>query len=142
MVVAITKVNTDLERIGDESDKIAHLTIELETLGRAPRGYSEISQIGELVVHMLHDALDAFARLDVELALEVIQADKRVDQVYGSALRALVTHMMEDPTSISQIMNVIWALRALERVGDHAGNISEYLIYLVKGEDIRHMGII
>ena len=85
--------------------------------------------------------LDAFARLDVEVAVEVVKSDKTVDKEYRSAMRSLVTFMMEDPRSISAVLNEMWALRSLERVGDHASNIAEHVIYLVRGLDVRHVGI-
>ncbi len=141
MVVAILKAITDLERIGDEANKIAKLAIKLTEEGQAPRGYVEVRHIGQQVQEMIHKALDAFARFDVELALEVAQADRAVDIEYNSAMRQLVTYMMEDPRSISRVLNIIWALRALERIGDHARNIAEHVIYLVKGQDIRHANL-
>jgi phosphate transport system protein len=140
LVIAVTKGITDLERIGDEARKIAEQAIQLSEGGQAPKGYVEVRHIGQLVVRMLHGALDAFARLDVNLALSVIEQDKRVDIEYASAMRELVTVMMEDPRSISRVLNIMWSLRSLERVGDHARNLAEYVIYLVKGEDVRHLG--
>ncbi|HEY9035393.1 MAG TPA: phosphate signaling complex protein PhoU [Pseudomonadales bacterium] len=140
LVIAVTKGITDLERIGDEARKIAEQAIQLSEGGQAPKGYVEVRHIGQLVVRMLHEALDAFARLDVNLALSVIEQDKRVDIEYASAMRELVTVMMEDPRSISRVLNIMWSLRSLERVGDHARNLAEYVIYLVKGEDVRHLG--
>ena len=138
LVFAASKASTDLERIGDESKRIAKLAIVMAEKGESPRGYVEARHISEQVTEMLSKALDAFARLDVETALAVAKADKDVDMEYGTALRELITFMMEDPRSIKRVMDVIWALRALERVGDHARNIAELVIYLVKGEDVRH----
>lgn len=141
MVLVITKTVRDLERIGDESKKIAKLALKLTEEGAAPRGYYELRHIGATVGEMLHDALDAFARLDLEIALGVVRRDKTVDQEYRSATRELITYMMEDPRSISRVMNIMWALRALERIGDHSRNIAEYVFYLVKGKDLRHEGL-
>tara|TARA_R110001592_G_scaffold66617_4_gene204637 strand:+ start:16765 stop:17487 length:723 start_codon:yes stop_codon:yes gene_type:complete len=141
LVISIIKMVADLERIGDEASKIAKLAIRLSEEGKAPRGYVEIRHISEHVGKMVNTALDAFARFDVELALQIIKEDHAVDTEYKSAMRSLMTFMMEDPRSISQIHNVMWVLRALERIGDHACNLAEHVIYIVKGKDIRHMPI-
>lgn len=138
LVIAVSKANNDLERIGDESKQISKLALQTSEDGHAPRGYVEVRHIGERVRTMVHNALDAFARFDVDMALNVAHEDKSVDMEYQTALRELITYMMEDPRSISRVMNVIWALRALERVGDHARNIAEHVIYMVKGRDVRH----
>ena len=90
---------------------------------------------------MLRKALDAFARLDLELAVEVVKEDSDVDKEYGSAMRSLVTFMMEDPRDIGAILNEMWALRSLERIGDHAANIAEHVVYLVRGLDVRHQSL-
>ncbi len=141
LVLAISKVNTDLERVGDEAGKIARQAIQLSEEGAASKGYIEVRHIGVRVCDMLHRALDSFARLDAEQALEVAREDKAVDREYNSAIREMVTYMMEDPRQITRSLNVIWALRSLERVGDHARNIAEYVIYLVVGKDVRHIGL-
>jgi phosphate transport system protein len=138
LVVAIIKVNTDLERIGDEAAKVARQTMRLSEAGNSPSNYVEIQHIGTHVANMLRRALDAFARLDVQAAVEVVKNDSIVDKEYGSALRSLMTFMMEDPRTIGSIINEMWALRSLERVGDHASNIAEQVIYLVRGLDVRH----
>lgn len=138
LVLMISKATSDLERIGDEANKIARHAITLCEDGKSPRGYVEVRHIGAQVIQMLNSSLDAFARFDVDAALTVVQQDKTVDQEYKTALRELITYMMEDPRSITRVMNIMWVLRSLERIGDHARNIAEYVIYLVKGLDVRH----
>lgn len=139
LVLAVSKIILDLERVGDEAAKVAEFAIALSEQGESPRGYVEVRHIGNGVHRMLRQAMDAFARFDVELALRVVHEDKEIDQEYGTAMRELMTYMMEDPRSITRIMRILWALRALERIGDHARNISEQIIYLVKGKDVRHI---
>lgn len=141
LVLTIIKIITDLERVGDEADKMATQAIALAEEGRAPRGYVEIRHIGQHVTRMLSEALDCFVRQDADLALKVAQEDKAVDLEYGTALREMMTYMMEDPKSISRVMSIMWSLRALERIGDHSRNIAEHVIYLVKGDDVRHLGL-
>lgn len=141
LVIAVTKAITDLERIGDEATKIARQAISMNKDGQSPRGYIEVRHIGGHVSRMLQDALDAFARLDMDLALNVVQTDKQVDMEYGSAMRELVTFMIEDPRSITRVLSIMWSLRALERIGDHARNLAQYVIYLVNGEDVRHSNV-
>ena len=114
------------------------MAIAISDSGDIPHGFTELRNLGRRVQQMVNDTLTAFARYDVDGALAVTHSDKAVDQEYNTAVRVLITHMMEDPRSISRSMNVMWALRALERIGDHAGNIAEHLIYLVKGLDVRH----
>ncbi len=142
LIISISKSVIDLERIGDEASKIAKRAIELsEGSSENSKGYVEIRHIGDKVRKMVQEALDAFARFDAQLALTVAQQDKAVDQEYKSALRELMTYMMEDPRSISRVLSVIWVLRSLERIGDHARNIAELVIYLVQGTDVRHIGL-
>lgn len=141
LVIAVTKAITDLERIGDEASKIARQAIALNRDGVAPRGYVEVRHIGGHVSRMLQDALDAFARLDMDMALNVVQTDKTVDMEYGTAMREMITFMIEDPRSITRVLNIMWSLRALERIGDHARNLAQYVIYLVKGQDVRHASL-
>lgn len=138
LILAVSKCTGDLERIGDESAKIAKMAINLAEEGASPKGYIETRHIGNLVRRMVHDTLDCFARFDAEKAIAVARSDKEVDIEYKSATRALVTFMMEDPRSISRVLAVMWSLRALERIGDHARNVAEQVIYLVKGKDVRH----
>lgn len=141
MVIAMSKANTDLERIGDEAAKIARIAQNLCEEGGSPRGYMETRHIGNQVRVMIHEALDAFARLDIDQALHVLLADADIDREYQSATRTLMTYMIEDPRHISSVINVLWVLRSLERIGDHARNISEQVIYMVKGLDVRHASL-
>jgi len=137
LVLSVIKMVADLERVGDEAKKIAKLALTLADEGKAPRGYVEVRNIGNHVMSMLHDSLDAFTRLDSAQALRIMKEDKRVDEEYQAAIRSLL-FMMEDTRNISRCMSVMWVLRALERVGDHACNIAENVIFMVEGEDVRH----
>ncbi|MBD3669706.1 MAG: phosphate signaling complex protein PhoU [Gammaproteobacteria bacterium] len=141
LVVAIIKTITDLERIGDEAEKIGHLAVHLAGMEGNKQHFTAISNISEHVQGMVHDTLDAFARLDVDLAVSVAKRDNNVDEKYNGITRQLITYMMEDPRSITRSLDVMWAARALERIGDHAKNICEYVIYLVQGKDVRHTTI-
>ncbi len=142
LVLMVTKANRDLERMGDEADKIARMAIALnDESGSSPRGFIELRHIAIGVQNLVNQALDAFARFDVQMAIKVVKEDSQVDKDYASAMRSLATYMMEDPRSISRVMNVIWALRSLERIGDHARNIAEHVIYLVHGMDVRHTSV-
>lgn len=138
MIMAVSKCIRDLERIGDEAQKIAKMAIRLIEEGPTPRGYIEIRHIADDVQAMLNDALDAFLRFDSTAAINTMRRDAQVDADYKSALRELITYMMEDPRNISRSLDIAWVLRALERIGDHAKNICEQVVYLVQGKDIRH----
>ncbi|NCW09871.1 MAG: phosphate transport system regulatory protein PhoU [Gammaproteobacteria bacterium] len=140
LVLAVSKIVVDLERAGDELEKVCKLSLETFSSGDSV-GISEISRIASDVSKMLSGALTAFARLDLDLAREIFNREREVDKNYQSALRALATFVMEEPKSIGDVLNVVWIARSLERVGDHATNIAEYVIYLVQGIDVRHPGV-
>lgn len=142
LILVVSKIVRDLERAGDEANKVASMAQQAVEQGRISyHGAVEVKAIGEQVLRLLGDSLTAFARLDVDMALDVARRDREVDQTYQSALRALATFMIEDPREIGHILNVMWVLRALERIGDHATNIAEHVIYLVKGTDVRHLSV-
>jgi phosphate transport system protein len=138
LVMMVTKAVNDLERIGDEAKKIANHAIILAGESETSEGYTEVRHLGQSVIGMLSNALDAFARFDVEAAMRTLEEDKQIDLDYKTALRELVTYMMEDPRSISRVINILWVVRSLERIGDHAKNLCEQIVFVVKGKDIRH----
>ncbi|SJM72267.1 phosphate signaling complex protein PhoU [Psychrobacter piechaudii] len=138
LVMALSKGVVDLERIGDEASKIARMACKLHKEGVSPRGYSEVQHLSNQVRVMLLEALDAFLRMDPEQAFSVLQSDEMVNQEYQSASRSLMTYVMEDSRHVSKVINILWVLRALERVGDHARNIAELVIYCTSGKDVRH----
>ena len=138
LVMAVIKTITDLERIGDEAKRVARMVEEELNGAMAEDVRHEVEHMGNLVREMLRMILDAFARLDVEAAVRVVKADNRVDVKYVSITRQLMTYMAQDPKSIPRVLNILWAARAMERMGDRCGNIAEYIFYLVHGKDIRH----
>jgi phosphate transport system protein len=141
LVMAVSRIVTDLERIGDKAAKIANKSRKLHAVAcqRIPR-LSEIRHCARLAIEMLQSALDSLARMDIDTARQAIGADKAIDAAFTAILRQLITYMMEDPRTISEALDIIWVVKAIERVGDHASNIAENVIYIVSGEDVRHTG--
>jgi len=142
LIMMVVKTITDLERIGDEATKIARVTQKIYESDRMykPR-FNEIKTMVTLVREMLRTSLDAFARLDVTRTVEVARQDEQVDEQFRAAMRQLITFMLEDPRTISMSLEVLFVAKAIERIGDHAKNIAEYVVYMVKGKDVRHTSV-
>lgn len=139
LVMAISKTITNLERAGDEAEKIAKRTKHImEDAAAHAINYSEVKLSGEMAVKLLREALDAFARLDTVAAARIVKDDKAIDEEFRAFVRKLITYMMEDPRSISVALDFLFIAKAVERIGDHAKNIAEFIIYIVKGTDVRH----
>lgn len=138
LVLAVIKTITDLERIGDEAERIGRMALHLLDRDRQNSPMSEIETLGEQIKHLLHGALDAFARMDAAQAAQVAQEDIEADAQYDSIIRHLMRNMEEHPKTVPQVLDVIWAVRSLERIGDRSRNICEYVVYFVKGKDVRH----
>ena len=139
LILMISKTVTDLERMGDVADKLARMV--LKKAGRTQPPLVSLDSMGRLAIKMLHEALDAFARMDVEAAVRLYHEDDKIDRQYESVIRELMTYMMEDPRTIPQVMDVLWCARSIERIGDRCQHISDYIIYCVKGKDVRHTKI-
>lgn len=142
LVMTVVKTITDLERVGDEAEKIARMAklLSQRSMLNLPR-YQEIKHAADIAVDMLRKSLDAFARLDVMMAAQVVRQDDQVDDEFRAIMRYLITFMMEDPRTISNSLEILFIAKAIERIGDHAKNISEYVIYMVKGRDVRHITV-
>jgi len=141
LLIALSKTTANLERVGDEAEKIARMVQSIITSG-APRALpaKAISVAADLASGLLRKALDAFARLDTTAALAILKEDDEIDREFDGFLRKLITYMMEDPRMISPSLDLLFVAKAIERIGDHAKNIAEFVIYVAKGEDIRHAG--
>jgi phosphate transport system protein len=139
MVLAIIKIVTDLERIGDEAAKIARMGKQSQAHPRLPRApTAPIQHVGDIALGMLRKALDALARLDTVAAASIVREDFAIDQEFLAIVRQLITFMMEDPRTITEALEILWIAKAIERIGDHAKNMAEQVIYIVKGTDVRH----
>lgn len=144
LLIAISKVTANLERVGDEAARIARTVQRLMSAGLSSRlrvPVTDLGYVAELAGAQMRQALDAFARLDAELALAVLKQDDQIDQEFDGLLRKLITYMMEDPRMISASIDLIFVAKAIERVGDHAKNVAEAVIYVVKGADVRHASV-
>lgn len=141
LIIAVIKTITDLERIGDEAKRIGKMAVHLAESGQNKRLMVEMESLGNSVRQTLRGALDSFARMDAEQAVTVAQQDADTDQQYEAIMRQLMEHMMQDSASVPGVMDTIWAARSLERIGDRSRNICEYVIYLVKGKDVRHTSL-
>jgi len=137
LIMAIVKTIADLERIGDEAQKIARVTLE-NFSGRQQDLLLNLDNLGRKVLEFLQIVLDAFTRMDAQTAIKIHSMDDKINREYEALMRQLMTYMMEDPRSIPQVMTVIWSARALERIGDRCQNICEYIIYFVEGKIVRH----
>ena len=141
LILAMSKVVVDLERIGDEAAKIARMAREVHQGGPGglnPR-LAAVHHVSDVAIGMLRRSLDAFARLDAAAAARVCGEDAAIDEEFRAILRQLITFMMEDPRTISSSLNMVWVAKAFERIGDHAKNIAEQVIYIVRGRDVRHI---
>jgi len=142
MIMMVIKTITDLERIGDEAEKIARMARLIYAADRMhiPR-FVEIKHMASIAMDMVHKALDSFARLDLNTAAQIVRQDDLVDEEFRSIMRQLITFMMEDPRKISTSIEILFVAKAIERIGDHAKNMSEYVVYMVKGKDVRHVTV-
>lgn len=139
MVLAVIKIVTDLERIGDEAAKIARMGKQSYGRARMPSApVAAVKHVGDIALGMLRKALDALARLDPVAAASIVREDFAIDEEFRAIVRQLITFMMEDPRTITQSLEILWIAKAIERIGDHSKNMAEQVIYIVKGTDVRH----
>jgi phosphate transport system protein len=144
LLIAVSKTIANLERVGDEAARIARTVQRLINTGVSSRLRLPVADLAfeaELAIAQLRKALDAFARLDTARALEVLKQDDQIDQEFDGLLRKLITYMIEDPRTISSSIDLVFVAKAIERIGDHAKNLAEAIIYIVKGEDVRHSSV-
>ncbi len=141
LLITVIKTITDLERIGDEAEKIGRMAKLIHTAGREHMPRMDLSPVAERALAMLRQSLDAFARLDVSEAMRVVKQDHEVDDAFRAIMRQLITFMMEDPRTITRSLEILFIAKAIERIGDHAKNMAEYVIYMVKGRDVRHTSL-
>lgn len=141
LLITVIKTITDLERIGDEAEKIGRMAKLIHTAGREHMPRMDLSPVAGRALAMLRQSLDAFARLDVSEAMRVVKQDHEVDDAFRAIMRQLITFMMEDPRTITRSLEILFIAKAIERIGDHAKNMAEYVIYMVKGRDVRHTSI-
>ena len=142
LLIAISKTTTNLERVGDEAVKIARMVKSIIDLGGSKNlPTSDLTVSAQLASRLIQKALNALARLDVDAALDILREDDQIDMEFDGFVRKLVTYMMEDPRTISESLDLLFVAKALERIGDHAKNIAEFVVYIVKGEDIRHISL-
>lgn len=139
LLLTVLRIINELERVGDLAERIAKMAIYLNSKEGRSDQYFELQHMAGLVQTMLNGALDSFARMSVDGITDITGSDAQVDYEYASIIRQLITQMMEDPRNITRSMDMLWTVRALERIGDHARYICEHLIYMVKGEDVRHL---
>lgn len=140
LLMTVLRTINELERVGDLAEVIAKMAITISDVEHAKADeYYEIQHMADIVKGMLHDALDSFARMNVDNVPEITSRDVNVDREYASIIRQQITYMMEDPRNIKRTLNVLWTVRSLERIGDHACNICEHIVYMIKGEDVRHI---
>jgi phosphate transport system protein len=140
LLISVIKIIHEIERIGDKAERVAEMAIKLAGVPNHNKfPHYELEHMAELVKGMLHDALDAFARMSIVEVPEITERDDDVDREYENILRQLITRMMEDPRNITRTLDVLWTIRALERIGDHSTYICEHLVYMIDGEDVRHL---